>query len=378
MIPQKAEVILQSEIFNNFRCKMACDSLDIDINKKSVHHLKVDNINIPDDWSIGVIYGASGSGKTTLAKQLFGEDCFKTIMDENTPIINQFPKELSYEDCSSILNGIGLTSVVCWVRPVKTLSNGQRARAEAALLMTQSDAITIIDEWTSVVDRTVAKAMSHCVQKFARRQKKQIILLSCHYDIIEWVKPDWLIDCNKQQFFLPESEDFFFQRREQLEFTIREVGRGTWRYFSKYHYLSERLPGGKIYTFGLFHGDNQIGFQCFANYTPIRKGYAPIFHSNRTVIHPDYAGLGMGIQVINLTSEYMKNEYGYKIMAKFSSVPVFKAMIKQKCWKFLGEKRLMGSMKTGQTLARQGGFREHGIKTFHFEFTGFAVSGEVR
>lgn len=378
MIPQKAEVILQSEIFNNFRCKMACDSLDIDINKKSVHHLKVDNINIPDDWSIGVIYGASGSGKTTLAKQLFGEDCFKTIMDENTPIINQFPKELSYEDCSSILNGIGLTSVVCWVRPVKTLSNGQRARAEAALLMTQSDAITIIDEWTSVVDRTVAKAMSHCVQKFARRQKKQIILLSCHYDIIEWVKPDWLIDCNKQQFFLPESEDFFFQRREQLEFTIREVGRGTWRYFSKYHYLSERLPGGKIYTFGLFHGDNQIGFQCFANYTPIRKGYVPIFHSNRTVIHPDYAGLGMGIQVINLTSEYMKNEYGYKIMAKFSSVPVFKAMIKQKCWKFLGEKRLMGSMKTGQTLARQGGFREHGIKTFHFEFTGFAVSGEVR
>lgn len=373
MIPQKAEVILQSEIFNNFRCKMACDSLDIDINKKSVHHLKVDNINIPADWTIGVIYGASGSGKTTLAKQLFGEDCFKTIMDDDAPVINQLPKELSYEDCSSILNGIGLTSVVCWVRPVKTLSNGQRARAEAALLMTQNDELTIIDEWTSVVDRTVAKAMSHCVQKFARRQKKRIILLSCHYDIIEWVKPDWLIDCNKQQFFLPQSEDFFFQRREQLEFSIREVGRETWRYFSKYHYLSERLPGGKIYTFGLFHGDNQIGFQCFANYTPIRKGEVPIFHSNRTVIHPDYAGLGMGIQVINLTSEYMKNEYAYKIMAKFSSVPVFKAMIKQKCWKFLGEKRLFGKMKKGGNLQRTGGFREEGVKTFHFEFTGFAV-----
>ena len=86
----------------------------------------------------------------------------------------------------------------------------------------------------------------------------------------------------------------------------------------------------------------------------------------------------MGIQVINLTSEYMKKEYDYKIMAKFSSVPVFKAMIKQKCWKFLGEKRLMGSMKTGGTMTRKGGFREHGIKTFHFEFTGFAVSGEVR
>jgi energy-coupling factor transporter ATP-binding protein EcfA2 len=373
MIPQKAEVILKSEIFNNFRCKMACDSLDIDISKKSIHHLKIENIEIPKDWSIGIIYGASGSGKTTLAKHLFGEDCFKTIIDENTPIINQFPKELSYEDCSNILNGIGLTSVVCWVRPVKTLSNGQRARSEAALLMTQCNDITMIDEWTSVVDRTVAKAMSHCVQKFARKQHKRIILLSCHHDIVEWVKPDWLIDCNKQQFFLPQGEDFFFQKREELQFSIREVGRETWRYFSKYHYLSERLPGGKIYTFGLFYGENQVGFQCFANYTPTKKGSVPIFHFNRTVIHPDYAGLGMGIKLINLTSQYIRNKYGYKIMGKFSSVPVFKAMIKQKCWIFLGEKRLMVNMKKGDTMLRNGGFREAGIKTFHFEFTGFPI-----
>lgn len=379
-IPQIAEVTLQSEIFNNFRCKMACDSLDIDIKKKSVHKLRIENIFVPDDWSIGVIYGASGSGKTTLAKNLFGENCFKAALSEDEPIINQFPEQMSYEQCSSLLNGIGLTSVVCWVRPVKTLSNGQRTRAEAALLMTRSSEIVAIDEWTSVVDRTVAKAMSHCVQKFARKNKKQIILLSCHNDILEWVKPDWLIDCNKQTFNLPQSKDFFFQKRESLKFSIKEVGRETWRYFSKYHYLSERLPGGKIYTFGLFHGEDQIGFQCFANYTPTPKGTVPIFHSNRTVIHPDYAGLGMGIALINLTSSYMSQKYEYKIMAKFSSVPVFKAMIRQNCWKFLGEKRLMGKMKKSDGMTRNGGFREYGIKTFHFLFKNddFADSGEVR
>lgn len=214
MIPSSAEVILKSEVFTNFRCKLACDALDIDAEKKSIHHLKIENIAIPNDWNIGIIYGASGSGKTTLAKHLFGEDCFKTIIDENTPIINQLPESLNYNDCAGILNGIGLSSVPCWVRPVKTLSNGQRARAEAALLMTQNDGIVIIDEWTSVVDRTVAKAMSHCVQKFARKQKKQIILLSCHYDILEWVKPDWLIDCNKQQFLLPKSDSFFCAKRK--------------------------------------------------------------------------------------------------------------------------------------------------------------------
>lgn len=57
-------------------------------------------------------------------------------------------------------------------------------------------------------------------------------------------------------------------------------------------------------------------------------------------------------------------------MAKFSSVPVFKAMIKQPCWKFLGEKRLMGKMKKGSTMDRQSGFREGGIRTFNFEYHG--------
>lgn len=370
MIQKTVEVKLQSEIFNNFRCKMACDSLDIDIRKKSLHHLKIDNINLPENWSIGVIYGASGSGKTTLAKTIFGQDIFKSVLDEETPIINQLPENFTYDECAGILNGIGLNSVPCWVRPVKTLSNGQKARAEAVLLMTQNSDLTVIDEWTSVVDRTVAKAMSHCIQKFAHKNKKRIILLSCHYDIIEWVKPDWLIDCNKQEFVLPKSDNFFFTERDKLEFTIREVGRESWKYFSKYHYLSEKLPGGKIYTFGLFHGENQVGFQCFANYTPNVKGRKEIFHSNRTVIHPDYAGLGMGIKLINLTSRYMVEKYHHKIMAKFSSVPVFKAMIRQQEWKYLGTKRLMGAMKHGGNMDRKSGFREGGIKTFHFEWRG--------
>lgn len=57
-------------------------------------------------------------------------------------------------------------------------------------------------------------------------------------------------------------------------------------------------------------------------------------------------------------------------MGKFSSVPVYKAMIKQTCWKFLGEQRLMGKMKTGGAMERKSGFMERGIKTFHFEYTG--------
>lgn len=225
-----------------------------------------------------------------------------------------------------------------------------------------------IDEWTSVVDRTVAKAMSVCLYKFAKKFNKKIILLSCHYDILEWVNPDWLIDCNKQNFELHKNEDFFFNEREKLEFTIKEVGRETWKYFSKYHYLSELLPGGKLYLYGLFHNDNQIGFQCFANYVPHRKDTKIIYHSNRTVIHPDYNGLGLGIKLINETSKLLIEKIECRIMAKFSAVPIYKAMIKQKQWIFLGQTRLMGKMKTGGNMLRRGGFRECGIKTFNFEY----------
>lgn len=371
MKPKSIEVILESPINKSFRCKMACDALDIDQKKKSIHHLKIDGINMPAKWNVGLIYGASGSGKTTLAKKLFGNDIFKTILDENEPIINQFPTEYTYDECADILSGIGLNSVPCWVRPVKTLSNGQRARAEAALLMVQNEGIINIDEWTSVVDRTVAKAMSFCVQKFARKHIKQIILLSCHYDVLEWLLPDWLIDCNEQKFWLRENEDFFFTKREQLAFTIRKIGRESWRYFSKYHYLSEKLPGGEIYLFGLFFEDKQIGFQCFANYTPRVRGKKTIFHFNRTVVHPDYQGLGLGIKLINESARIFLNEHSeFRLMGKYSSIPVFKAMQKCKEWRYLGTKRLMGAMPHGENMERTGGFREGGIKTFHFEWIG--------
>lgn len=369
IIPTEINFELKSDVFNSFRCQAAANSLDIDVKKKSIHKLQIKNINIKENWNIGLIYGASGSGKTTLAKHLFGENIFNISLNEELPIIEQLPKEFSYDDCASILNGIGLNSVPCWIRPIKTLSNGQKARAEAAYLMCQSNMVCI-DEWTSVVDRTVAKAMSVCINKFAKKHNKKIILLSCHYDILEWLQPDWLIDCNKQTFELPKSDDFFFNEREKLEFTIKEIGKESWKYFSKYHYLSELLPGGKIYLYGLFHNHNQIGFQCFANYTPHKTGTKIIYHSNRTVIHPDYNGLGLGIKLINETSRILKQKIDCRIMAKFSSIPVFKAMKKQQEWVFLGEKRLMGKMKTGRNMIRRGGFREGGVKTFNFEYNG--------
>lgn len=360
-------VNLVSSASDSFRCQKAANSLDIDVEKKLIHNLKV-SADVESDFSIGLIIGASGSGKTTLAKQIYGQQCFNTVLDESKPIIDQFPQDWSYDQCAEALNGIGLTQVVCWIRPVATLSNGQKARAEAALALAYGE-IKIIDEWTSVVDRTVAKVMSHCVQKHARKNKKRVVLVSCHYDVIEWLQPDWIIDCNTQTY---ENRRSLQQvRNEKLEFTVKECSRESWKYFSKYHYLSERLPGGKLYLYGLYHGDNQIGFQCFANYVPTRKGDVAIYHSNRTVIHPDYAGFGLGIKIINETAELMLSK-GYRVMAKFSSTPIYKSMSKQKNWKLKEIRRdvddsVVGSGVKKNVLKIKGGFRTK-VKTYSFEY----------
>lgn len=364
---QSYELTLSSPVATSFRCVKAANSLDIDMAKKSVHHFKV-AADIQAPFNIGVVVGASGSGKTTLAKHIWGEEVFKEILDLSRPVIDQFSDEYTYDECAAMLAGVGLTSVPCWIRPAYTLSNGQRARAECALQMAQKDReMIVIDEWTSVVDRTVAKVMSHCVAKHARKTGKKIVLLSCHYDVLDWLNPDWVIDCNKQNYIDRRLLCRQFKRSEQLTFDVREVGRETWKYFSKYHYLSDVLPGGVIRTYGLFHGENQIGFQCFANYTPRRPGQKMKMHSNRTVIHPDYAGLGMGIMLINKTSTHMVSQ-GFDVWAKFSSTPVYIAMARQPCWKLISVARST-NMKAGQHMMRKSGFRND-VKTYSFRFVG--------
>lgn len=355
-------VRLESPVSDSFRCTMAANSLDIDVKKKAVHELTI-RADLDTPWNVGLIVGASGSGKTTLAKEIFGSDCFDFEINESLPVIEQFPESMTYEECQERLNGIGLSQVPCWIRPVCTLSNGQKSRAIAALQMARRDDF-VVDEWTSVVDRTVAKSMSVCLAKHARKNGKRVVAVACHYDIVEWLNPDWVIDCNTGKYIDRRSLWRDFKREESLVFDIRPIDKESWKYFSKYHYLSENLPGGIIRTFGLFHEGAQIGFQCFANYTPRRKGEAMKMHSNRTVIHPDYIGLGLGMKLINETSRIMYNE-GFDVWAKFSSTPVAKAMEKDNKWKLKLINRQIVSKTSG--IERKTGYRDL-VKTYSYHY----------
>jgi energy-coupling factor transporter ATP-binding protein EcfA2 len=377
---QNFELTLSSPVATSFKATKAANSLDIDAQKKSIHYFKV-QADIKTPFNIGIIVGASGSGKTTLAKHIYGENVFKEILDSSKPVIDQFPDDYSYDECAAMLCGVGLTSVPCWIRPAYTLSNGQKARAECALQMARKDSETIvIDEWTSVVDRTVAKVMSHCIQKHARKTNKQIVLLSCHYDVLDWLNPDWIIDANKQSYTNRRSLWQEYKRTEQLNFEIREADKSTWKYFSRYHYLSEKLAGGKQFFYGLWDGNNQIGFLAFSNYVPLRKDTPNAkmkLHFNRLVIHPDYCGFGLGILFLNKCAKIVKDK-NYEILGKFSSMPVYNAFIKDKQWKLIDIRR-DHKVQTGPKMLRKAFSRVHNktggsfrlnVKTWSFRYVG--------
>lgn len=363
---QAYHIKLESPVSTSFRCQRAANSQDIDASKKSIHELKIE-ADLQSEYSIGLILGSSGSGKTTLAKGIFEPTCFEVNIKDELPIIEQLPKEWSFDQCSEALHGIGLTSVPCWIRPVYTLSNGQRARATALLQISENKSLTVIDEWTSVVDRTVAKVMSHCVAKFARKNNKKIVFLSCHYDVVEWLNPDWIIDCNTSKFI--DRRLLHRARTEQLKFQVRECDSSSWKNFSRYHYLSDKLAGGKNHYFGLYHGQNQIGFIAFSNYVPIRKNTRPIFHANRIVIHPDYCGFGLGLRLTDIASKDLSEKYGYDIRIKFSSLPILKACQKNPKWKLLTvDRRSIGAVKRpGSSMLRKTGFRTN-VTAYTFQY----------
>lgn len=157
------------------------------------------NIDIDGmDWQIGLIVGASGTGKTSIGKNLFGGGKIIDLYegwDNTKPIIDSISPDGDFDSVTGSLANVGLGDVPSWLRPFNALSNGQQFRAGLARLICDAPNEVIVDEFTSVIDRQIAKIGAMAFAKGWRRNKgKKIVLLACHYDIIEWLQPDWVFD----------------------------------------------------------------------------------------------------------------------------------------------------------------------------------------
>ena len=249
------------------------------------------------DWNVGVIYGSSGSGKTTILKRM-GE-LSKSNFAKDKSLISNFDW-LEPKEATMLLSSMGLSSVPTWLRPFHLLSNGEQFRAELAYKVASSkdNEVILIDEFTSVVDRDVAKSMSFAVQKYVRKHNKRMILASCHYDVMEWLTPDWICSPQKNEGSL-ERGQWLRQGKPQIELQVSRVESGTWELFKKHHYLTENV--NKSCKFLLFTwNDNPIGIVAMINQP--RKGCPNGFAISRVVILPDFQGMGLGTKICEFSA----------------------------------------------------------------------------
>ena len=206
-----SKIILKSNVLVDNYTEYVCDKYDLQTREEIITEVPYLDINEISDfkWNIGILCGNSGSGKSTLLKSL-GEPK-KPIYDDSKAIISQFPN-LSEHDVCNLLSSVGLSSVPVWLHKPNELSNGERARLDLCWVLANANENEIIlyDEYSSVVNRPCAKSMSFALQRYVREKNLKIILASCHFDIIEWLNPDWVFNLNKQNEGECEIERFIY------------------------------------------------------------------------------------------------------------------------------------------------------------------------
>lgn len=196
------DIIRNNEVEKTFRVAHIINDFDVKL-EHSNEHFK-GTINIPDKWNIGVIVGNSGTGKSTIAKELFGDILITSFAYNAKSVIDDMPEKCSVDEITKMFYAVGFGSVPCWLKPYKVLSNGEKMRVDLARALLEKN-IICFDEFTSVIDRDVAKTTCIAVNKAVKREDKRFVAVSCHKDILEWLEPDWIFDTNTMQSFFGQS-----------------------------------------------------------------------------------------------------------------------------------------------------------------------------
>ena len=203
--------------------------------------------DLSGDWSIGVVVGPSGSGKTSIGRTIFGTDKIYDYTQgwaSDQPVIDCIAPDGDFNEVTGALANVGLGSVPSWLRPFRVLSNGEQFRVGLARIICEKPQEIVVDEFTSVVDRQIAKIGSQAFQKAWRwgNPGGKVVLLTPHYDILDWIQPDWVIDTKTKAF-----ERGVPRQRPAIELEIWKVDQSYWKYFKPHYYLDLPMPVAGAY-----------------------------------------------------------------------------------------------------------------------------------
>ena len=256
---------------------------------------------LPRSFGIGVIVGASGTGKSTLLKSFGSAEAYAW---DDRAIVDYFDTP---DEAREKLFAVGLTSIPTWFKPYPVLSNGEKFRADLAVRLKDN---AVIDEYTSVVDRNIAKAASKSFRKYITDNGVTgIVIATVHRDILNYLQPDWIIDTDAGMFAVKPRECLW---REPVVAEVYEVQPALWQLYAKHHYLTADLsPFARCFA-AIIEG-SPAAFYAVISYPSGTVKNA--FRGHRLVTHPDYQGLGIGPRLSDFVAQAYVAE-GKRFFAK--------------------------------------------------------------
>ena len=198
------DIVKKNDPDLTFRVSKIQADFDVKLEHSNEHF--VGDIEMPADWQIGVIVGASGTGKSTIAKELFHEELIDGFEYTAKSVVDDMPKSAKIDDITKMFYAVGFGSVPSWLKPYSVLSNGEKMRVDLARALLEKDFVCF-DEFTSVVDRQVAQTACIAINKAIKKTNKKFVAVTCHYDILDWLQPDWVFDTNKMLCFFGNAHD---------------------------------------------------------------------------------------------------------------------------------------------------------------------------
>jgi ABC-type ATPase involved in cell division len=317
------DLVVKTEVSRSSRAQQLSAMFDVPPAESSECRWKFKVPYDKENWQVGLIVGPSGAGKTTVARELFGEHVDVPMEWGGKSVIDDFSGDISMEDIAAACQAVGFNTIPSWLRPFAVLSTGERFRVELARRLLECEAPVVVDEFTSVVDRQVAKIGAHAVQKYARREGKQFVAVTCHYDVIDWLQPDWVIEPGIGKFARRS-----LQRRPELPVEIARVDYAAWRLFAPYHYLTASLHRAAN-CFCLFVDGEPASFAGVLHRPhPKTRNLKGI---SRLVTLPDWQGLGLAFVLMDALGAAYKS-LGYRLHTYPAHPALIRSMDRSKRW----------------------------------------------
>lgn len=360
-----ADLVVECPIHDSFRVQQVAGMFDVPLAEKAREKFSVELPDEHEQWQVGLIVGPSGSGKSTVAREFYSEHLFERQSWPSDQAVVDCFENLPIRKVIELFTAVGFGSSPAWVKPYQVLSCGEQFRCDLAKALAstnetveeESEApLVVFDEFTSVVDRQVAKACSTAIAKGIRRRNIpcKFVAVTCHYDVAEWLEADWVLDMATGTLQRRRL------RRPEIQLEIHRCRMAAWKLFARHHYLTGTLGTGSRCYLATWDGE-PVTFCATLPVIP-KKNHRRF---SRIVTLPDYQGMGIGMRVVAGVASLHRSE-GHRINVTGSHPALIGHCKRSPLWKAVNVKKTGSGSRNVANIAAYRSSKGRAVVSFEY------------